>query len=59
MASVRPKAQPVGSTEWILDENTQLAHFGAQEIEDFTFAARNEIEWLNEHMKDIFTKSQV
>ena len=59
MASVRSRAQPVGSTDWIYDENTQASQFKAQELEDFTFAARNEVEWLNEHMADIFTKSQV
>ncbi|KAL8828199.1 MAG: hypothetical protein Q9191_002726 [Dirinaria sp. TL-2023a] len=60
MASVRSRAQvPVGSSKWILVENEQIAQFGTQEAEDFTFAARNEIEWLNEHMNDIFTKSQL
>lgn len=59
MASVRSKAQPVGSTDWIYDENTQVSQFRGQELEDFTFAARNEVEWLNEHMLDIFTKNQV
>ena len=60
MPPVRSKAQlPVGSARWILDENDQASHFEAQEAEDFLFAARNEVEWLNEHMADIFAKSQV
>lgn len=58
MASARAKAQ-VGSTGWIFDESAQVSQFEAQELDDFTFAARNEVEWLNEHMKDIFAKSQV
>lgn len=57
---VRTKAPlPVGSTQWIQDENRQISQFGVQEFEDFTFSARNEIEWLNEHMADIFSKNQV
>jgi hypothetical protein len=31
----------------------------AAEAEEFTFSARNEIEWLNEHMAEIFSKNQV
>lgn len=30
-----------------------------QESEDFGFSARNELEWLNEHMADIFAKDQM
>lgn len=60
MTSVRSRAQlPVGSLQWIQDENDQIIQFGIQEVEDFTFSARNEVEWLNEHMTDIFTKSQL
>lgn len=60
MPPVRTKAAvPVGSTQWIQDENRQISQFGIQEIEDFNFSARNEVEWLNEHMADIFNKNQV
>lgn len=60
MAAVRSKAQlPVGSAQWIADENQQMSLFGVQEAEDFTFSARNEVEWLNEHMAEIFSKNQV
>lgn len=59
MASMRSKAQPVGSTDWIFDENRQVSQFKNQELEDFSFATRNEVEWLNEHMLDIFNKNQV
>lgn len=45
--------------QWIRDENRQISQFVAQEAEDFMFSARNEVEWLNEHMADIFSKSQV
>ena len=57
---LRTKAPlPVGSSKWIQDENRQISQFHGQEIEDFTFSARNEVEWLNEHMADIFSKNQV
>ena len=50
---------PVGSAQWIHDENDQVAQVCAQEAEDFAFSARNEVEWLNEHMAEIFSKNQV
>lgn len=60
MATVRSRIQlPVGSAQWINDENNQVAQFCAQEAEDFAFSARNEIEWLNEHMAEVFSKNQV
>jgi hypothetical protein len=60
MASVQRKAQvPVGSTEWINSEREQVSLFCEQEAEDFGFSARNEIDWLNEHMAEIFSSSQV
>lgn len=60
MATVRSRAHlPVGSAQWINDENEQITQFCGQEIEDFTFSARNEVEWLNEHMADIFSKNQM
>lgn len=60
MATVRSRAQlPVGSAPWIHDENDQVNQICGQEIEDFTFSARNEVEWLNEHMAEIFSKNQV
>lgn len=59
MAATRSRAQPIGSQQWTKDENDQVAQFCTQELEDFTFSARNEVEWLNEHMAEIFSKNQV
>lgn len=60
MTTTRPPANvPIGSSLWIQNENDQLSQFLSQEAEDFGFAARNEVEWLNEHMADIFTKNLV
>lgn len=60
MAAVRSRANaPVGSTQWVLEERIQVNEFIEQEIEDFQFSAHNDMEWLNEHMADIFTRSQL
>ena len=59
MAAVRSRVQQIGSQQWINDENAQVIQFCTQEAEDFVFSARNEVEWLNEHMAEIFSKDQV
>ena len=60
MAAIRSRgALPVGSMRWISDENGQVERLCEQEAEDFGFSARNELEWLNEHMADIFAKDQM
>ncbi|KAG0635132.1 hypothetical protein HOY80DRAFT_1140130 [Tuber brumale] len=53
------KIAPVGSMTWITNERTTIGQLGGQDFEDFTFSARGELEWLNEHMADIFERSQV
>jgi len=58
LAAMRSAQMSVGSKSWARDENAQVVQFCAQETEDFTFSARNEVEWLNEHMADIFSKNQ-
>lgn len=60
MAAMRPnKRLQVGSNGWIIEERSNALQLAETEAEEFTFAARNEIEWLNEHMAEIFTKNQV
>ena len=55
MAATRTtKASAIGSAQWILEERHQSNDSVAQEVEDFSFSVRNEMEWLNEHMADIF-----
>jgi len=53
------KIAPVGSMTWITNERATIRQLGEQDFEDFTFSARGELEWLNEHMADIFERSQV
>lgn len=60
MATIGSKTNaPVGSMRWALAEREQADQFLSQESEEFTFAARNEMEWLNEHMADIFNRSHL
>ncbi|MCJ1282691.1 hypothetical protein MMC26_002016, partial [Xylographa opegraphella] len=59
MAALRSKGKvPVGSAQWVEDERKQIAVFRDQETEDFAFSTRNEVEWLNEHMAEIFSSNQ-
>lgn len=59
MAAAKTKAAPVGSSQWIQNEREQADTFVAQEFDEFGFSVRNELEWLNEHMAEIFTTTQV
>ena len=60
MAAIRSTSNPaVGSSQWIANERDQVSQFIDQEAEDFVFAARNEVDWLNEHMAEIFSSSGV
>lgn len=56
MTASRSKVPAIGSAQWILEERHQSNDLVAQELEDFGFSVRNELEWLNEHMTDIFDK---
>jgi len=53
MAGTRAKAPAIGTMDWILDERRQAMAFTSEELEDFSFAVRNDLEWLNEHMAEI------
>ncbi|CAL8581784.1 hypothetical protein XPA_007468 [Xanthoria parietina] len=52
-------APAIGSVPWLDQENQQLAQFSAQEADDFAISVRNELDFLNEHMADIFSKNQM
>ncbi|GIZ42645.1 hypothetical protein CKM354_000590500 [Cercospora kikuchii] len=57
--AARGKAMPVGSSQWIQNEREQANEFVEQDVEEFSYSVRNELDWLNEHMADIFSKTQV
>ncbi|USP81386.1 hypothetical protein yc1106_08660 [Curvularia clavata] len=56
--AARSKAPTIGSAGWILEERHQSTTLVAQELEDFGFSVRNELEWLNEHMFDILASDR-
>lgn len=58
--AMRPGARPpVGSTAWCADERLSALDITRSEVEEFEFSARNELEWLNEHMTDIFSENEM
>lgn len=59
MAALRSKVASVGSAEWIEGERQLAGQYMQQDVEDFGFSVRNELEWLNEHMAEIFSNNQV
>ena len=58
MATTLKKKQPVGSTGWIQNEREEVRGIVDNDVEEFHYSVRNELEWLNEHMADIFSKDQ-
>ncbi|KAG9249245.1 hypothetical protein BJ878DRAFT_410768 [Calycina marina] len=60
MATMRGNARlPVGSAAWISEERAEAMQIAETEAEEFGFSARNEVEWINEHMAEIFNKDPV
>jgi hypothetical protein len=60
MAAAGARAQkPVGSAAWISTEKENCAQLVAQEMEEIEFPARYEMEWLNEHMAEVFSNNQL
>ncbi|KFY66813.1 hypothetical protein V496_01917 [Pseudogymnoascus sp. VKM F-4515 (FW-2607)] len=49
----------VGSAAWVAEERSSAMQIADAEVEEFTFSARNELEWLNEHMAEIFNENQM
>ncbi|ROT40713.1 hypothetical protein SODALDRAFT_291070 [Sodiomyces alkalinus F11] len=59
MAAMRGSRVPVGSATWIADERASALSFAQAEVQEFAFSARNDIDWLNEHMADVFNENQI
>ena len=49
----------VGSAPWINAEKENVTQLLQQEIEELVYPAQHEMEWLNEHMVEIFSKPQL
>ena len=58
MAATRAK-MPIGSAPWLVQERRQADEIVAMETEEFGYAVRNEMEWLNEHMGEIFSRNNL
>ncbi|KAG6366192.1 hypothetical protein INS49_000368 [Diaporthe citri] len=54
-----PPRQPVGSAAWCTEERSSALQISQSEVEEFGYSARNELEWLNEHMADVFSENQI
>lgn len=59
MASLQSRAAPVDWAQRMLDEQRLAAEIVAQDVEEFGFSVRNEMEWLNEHMADVFSRAHL
>ncbi len=49
----------VGSAAWVAEERSSSVQIAQSEIEEFSYSARNEMDWLNEHMAEIFSENQM
>lgn len=52
-------ASTIGSSTWISAEKENVLDLLRQEKEEIVFPAQHELEWLNEHMAEIFSRSHV
>jgi hypothetical protein len=52
-------ARAVGSAAWIAAEKENVRALVDQEMEEVEFPVRHEMEWLNEHMGEIFSQNQL
>ncbi|KAG7048558.1 inner centromere protein [Colletotrichum scovillei] len=59
MAAMRGTRVPIGSASWINEERTTALSIVQAEAEEFSFAARNEFDWLNEHMAGVFNENEI
>ncbi|KAJ0164178.1 Inner centromere protein-related protein pic1 [Colletotrichum tanaceti] len=59
MATMRGTRVPVGSALWVNEERTTALSIVQAEAEEFSFAAKNEFDWLNEHMAEIFNENEM
>lgn len=56
---MRGPRHPIGAAPWIAEERTTALNIAQSEVEEFMFSAKNELDWLNEHMAEIFSENQM
>lgn len=49
----------VGSAQWISTEKENVLDLLQQEKDELIYPAQHEMEWLNEHMAEIFSRNQL
>lgn len=49
----------VGSGPWIAEERSSATNIAHSEVEEFTFSVQNDLDWLNEHMAEVFGENQI
>ncbi|KAL7950306.1 hypothetical protein V8C42DRAFT_310119 [Trichoderma barbatum] len=59
MTAVRGPRLQVGSAAWVGEERASALEIVQSEVEEFSYSAHNEIEWLNEHMAAILNENEV
>lgn len=59
MATATKTKAAIGTTQWIQGEAEQAEAFIQQEVEEFGYSVRNDLEWLNEHMAEVLSKGGV
>lgn len=57
--AARERRRPVGTSPWVVDERTNALHMAQTEVDEFMYSAKNELDWLNEHMADIFSENKM
>ena len=51
--------KPVGSAAWVSTEKENVAQLVDQELEEVQYPVSHEMDWLNEHMAEIFNNNQL
>ncbi|KJZ79893.1 hypothetical protein HIM_00607 [Hirsutella minnesotensis 3608] len=59
MAAMRGPRSQVGSAAWITEERNFADQIAQAEVEEFSYSARNELDWLNEHMAGLFDENEL
>jgi hypothetical protein len=49
----------IGSAAWIAAEKENVTRLLEQEMEEVEYPIRHEMDWLNEHMAEIFSTNQL
>lgn len=49
----------VGCTAWVVEERNAALQIAQSEVDEFSYSARNELDWLNEHMAGIFNENEM